>query len=259
MKNLRKYGSQPFDVAVVHGGPGAPGEMAPVARELASVRGILEPLQTATTLEGQVEELKVVLEENAALPVTLIGFSWGAMLGFILCARYPLLVKKLVLVGSGVYDERYAADVTVTRLSRLGEEERVAVLSLAEAMNGPATGDKNTAMARMGELMARVDLYDPLPYDSEILEYRYDIYRVVWRQAAELRKQGEFLALGKRIHCPVVAIHGDYDPHPAAGVKDSLSPVIKDFRFILLAKCGHYPWRERSARDSFYRILKNEV
>ncbi len=54
MKNLRKYGKAPFKVAVIHGGPGAPGEMAPVARELSSVSGVLEPLQTATTIEGQI-------------------------------------------------------------------------------------------------------------------------------------------------------------------------------------------------------------
>jgi pimeloyl-ACP methyl ester carboxylesterase len=65
--------------------------------------------------------------------------------------------------------------------------------------------------------------------------------------------------LGKRIRCPVVAIHGDYDPHPAAGVRDSLAPVIKDFRFILLEKCGHYPWREQGAKDRFYNILKDEI
>jgi len=29
MENLRKYGKSPFSVAVVHGGPGAPGEMPP--------------------------------------------------------------------------------------------------------------------------------------------------------------------------------------------------------------------------------------
>jgi hypothetical protein len=34
MKNLRIYGKAPFNVAVIHGGPGAVGEMAPVAREL---------------------------------------------------------------------------------------------------------------------------------------------------------------------------------------------------------------------------------
>ncbi len=58
MKNLRIYGKAPYNVAVIHGGPGAPGEMAPVSRELASGWGVLEPLQTAESLEGQIEELK---------------------------------------------------------------------------------------------------------------------------------------------------------------------------------------------------------
>jgi hypothetical protein len=33
MNNLRKYGIGPFSVAVIHGGPGASGSMAPVAKE----------------------------------------------------------------------------------------------------------------------------------------------------------------------------------------------------------------------------------
>ncbi len=109
MENLRKYGKAPFGVAVVHGGPGAGGEMAPVARELATDMGILEPIQTAVSLEGQVEELKTVLENNGDLPVTLVGFSWGAWLSFIVAARYPAIIKKVILVGSGPYGEMYAA------------------------------------------------------------------------------------------------------------------------------------------------------
>jgi hypothetical protein len=52
MDNLRKYGREPYTLALIHGGPGAPGEMAPVARELSRAYGVLEPLQTATTLNG---------------------------------------------------------------------------------------------------------------------------------------------------------------------------------------------------------------
>jgi len=80
LKNYRTYGSAPYAVAVVHGGPGAAGEMAPVAQELARGRGVLEPLQTATSLAGQVDELRVTLESHAVPPVVLIGFSWGAWL-----------------------------------------------------------------------------------------------------------------------------------------------------------------------------------
>ncbi len=259
MLNLRKYGSEPYRVAVIHGGPGAPGEMAPVARELSSLMGVLEPLQTAATLEGQVRELQAVLEKNADLPVTLIGFSWGALLSFIFAAQHPSFVKKLILIGSAPYAEKYALNITQTRLSRLSEEEREQALSLMQALNDPASKDKNTPLARLGKLLSRADSYDPLPHDDEMLECQYDVFQGVWEQASKLRSSGKLLELGKKIHCPVVAIHGDYDPHPAEGVKEPLARVLKDFRFILLEKCGHRPWLERNARDRFYNILKEEV
>ncbi|MFC2005615.1 alpha/beta fold hydrolase [Chloroflexota bacterium] len=233
--------------------------MAPVARELSSIKGILEPLQTATSVEGQVQELKVVLEKNGDFPVTLIGFSWGAMLSFIFTAQYPSLVEKLILIGSGTYEDRYAENIMATRLIRLSEVERRESLSLIEILEDPAIEDKNRLMACFSQLMFKADSYDPLPHDSEILEFQYNINKSVWEQAGELRNSGKLLELGRRIHCPVVAIHGDYDPHLSDGVKEPLSRILKDFRFILLEKCGHYPWIERSAKDRFYNILKNEV
>jgi pimeloyl-ACP methyl ester carboxylesterase len=181
------------------------------------------------------------------------------MLSFVLTARHPSLVGKLVLIGSGAYEEKYAASIMETRLSRLGDEEREEALSVMESLDDPAVEDKNTPLARLGELMSRADSYDPLPHDSEILECRYDIYESVWEQAREMRSSGELLALGKGIGCPVVAIHGDYDPHPSEGVRVPLSRVLRDFRFILLEECGHCPWIERSARDRFYDILRSEL
>jgi len=107
--------------------------------------------------------------------------------------------------------------------------------------------------------MSKADSYNPLPHDSEILECQYDIYQSVWEQARELRSSGKLLELGKRIQCPVVAIHGNYDPHLSEGIKKTLSRILKDFRLILLEKCGHRPWIERSARDRFYNILEKEL
>ena len=257
--NLRKYGHEPFSVAVLHGGPGALGEMAPVARELSNTMGILEPLQTAITVELQVRELKAVLEKHAALPLILIGFSWGAILSFIFVARYPSFIKKLILVGSAPYDEKYAANITKTRLSRLTKQEIEQALSLMQILNHSSVADKNTTMAQLGKLLSRADSYNPLPHDDEILECRYDVFQGVWKQAEQLRSSGNLLELGKRIKCPVIAIHGDYDPHPAGGVAEPLSRILNDFRFILLEKCGHRPWLEASARDRFYNILKQEL
>lgn len=259
MENLRKYGKEPFNVAVIHGGPGTPGEIAPVPRELSSIVGVIEPLQTAATLEGQIQELQTVLEENGTVPITLVGHSWGAMLGFIFTARYPLLVKKLILIGGGPFEEKYAVNIFGTILGRLSEEERVETLSLIETLDDPAVKDKNTPMARLVELWTQADSFQPLHRDDEVLEFQYHINRSISAGAEKLRSSGELLELGRKIQCPVVAIHGDYDAHPVEGVKVPLSGILKDFRFILLEKCGHYPWLEQNARDRFYAILKDEI
>ncbi len=259
MKNLRSYGEAPFNVAVIHGGPGAPGEMAPIARRLSSAKGILEPLQDAKTIEGQIGELKDVLESRGDLPVTLIGWSWGAWLSFLFAAHHPKLVRKLILIGSGPFEEKYASDIMKTRLNRLSEEEKREVLSLLRALDDPDVISKSPFLARFGKLVSKADSYDPECHQNEILECQYDTYQNIWEQARDLRRNEKLLEIGKAIRCPVLAIHGDYDPHPFEGVREPLSLLLRDFHFVLLEKCGHKPWIERSAKDVFYEILKREV
>ena len=261
MKNLRVYGKAPYSVAVIHGGPGAPGSIAPVASELSKDIGVLEPLQTKASVEGQVKELHDVLVRYAETPVNLVGHSWGAWLSCIVAARYPEIVKKLILISSGPFEEKYAADITAERLNRLSENERVGVFKLIDVINGDAAGEKDQAMARFGETMAEADTYAPLPPETEPepMPASEEINRKVWAEAQQLRVSGELLEMGWKIKCPVVAIHGDYDPHPAEGVKAPLSRVLKDFRFILLKKCGHEPWREKYARQEFFKVLRDEI
>jgi pimeloyl-ACP methyl ester carboxylesterase len=258
LKNIRKYGNPPFTVACIHGGPGAPGEMAPVAMEISHICGTLEPLQTSTSIEEQLHELLTVLNKHGDLPITLIGHSWGAWLSFIFAARYPSLVKKLILIGSGPFEEKYASKIMKTRLSRLNKEEKLKVHALEKALLYPRQ-DNKVALSQLGKLLSKADSFDPLPSIGEEIEVQPDIYQKVWKEASELRRSGKLLELGKQIQCPVIAIHGDYDPHPYEGIKQPLSQMVEDFRFILLKNCGHTPWMERTARDSFYEVLKKEL
>lgn len=259
MDKVRAYGPGPFGIAVVHGGPGAPGEMAPVARELCTCAGILEPLQSASSIQGQVEELKDVLDRHAVLPVTLIGHSWGAWLCCILASRHPDVAKKLILVSSGPFEDSYAGSILQTRLSRLNASDKQdALLLMAKLETGKAVGRED--IARFGDLVSKADSFesedvvctDELPFNPEV-------FRAVWNEADRLRRSGGLLSLARGITCPVVAIHGDHDPHPARGVSEPLSRALRDFRFVLLERCGHYPWRERFAKDEFYSILKEEL
>jgi pimeloyl-ACP methyl ester carboxylesterase len=262
--NVRRFGEVPYKIVVVHGGPGAPGGMAPVAEELGKTRGVLEPLQTAASISGQVQELRAVLDEHGDIPVTLIGWSWGAWLCFITASRHPGVVTKLILVGSGPFEEKYARGIAGTRLSRLRPKDRSEFEALAKALGRlegrPAhhRDSKSTpaALARLGELTRMTDSYDPLPILPPGGKVDIDVYRSVWAEAQELRRSGGLLGLAGGIRCPVIAIHGDYDPHPYEGVKIPLAKVLPDFRFFLLKKCGHYPWTEREARDRFFQLLR---
>ena len=257
MNNLRTYGDAPYRVAVIHGGPGAPGEMAPVARELSPNIGVLEPLQTADSINGQVAELKNVLEKSGNPPITLIGFSWGGWLSFIFAARHPSMVKKLIFVSSGPFDEKYVAQIMETRFKHLNADEKNEALLLFSTLDSACM--KGNRFIRFGELMDKADSFDSLPHDSETLPGNPDIYQKVWAEASKIRRSRKLLNLGKMIRCPVVAIHGDYDPHPAVGVQEPLSRVLQDFRFILLEKCGHHPWFERQAKQQFYDVLGKEI
>jgi pimeloyl-ACP methyl ester carboxylesterase len=259
MKNLRIYGKAPFTIAIVHGGPGAPGEVAPVAQELAQTYGVLEPLQTKSTVDGQVQELKDVLQEYGTPPIILIGYSWGAWLCYILTAQQSALVKKLILISSGPFEVSYATNISNTRLSRLTEQERAVNESLLAMLFDPAVKNKNDLWAKIATYFPKTDSFDPLPKKSSVIAFQYNIYETVWPEAAELRKSSKLLELGKKIQCPVVAIHGDYDPHPAEGVKKPLITVLKDFRFMLIKNCGHKPWIEHQAQEKFYEILKEEL
>lgn len=244
----------------MHGGPGASGDMAPVARELARWRGVLEPLQTRDSIRGQVEELREIVERHGEPPLHIVGWSWGAWLGYLFAARYPPLVDRLILVAGGPFEEQYVPEIARTRLERLGDDERAELEAIEDALSRPDTPDRDALLARVGALFERTDAWDAVPTDErEPEEVDFHIFQSVWSEAAAMRASGELLNAGRGIRCEVVAFHGDHDPHPARGVRDPLRTVLERFRFVPIERCGHKPWTERAARETFFRLLQNEL
>lgn len=263
MTDPGKYGKGPYRIAVIHGGPGAAGYMAPVARYVSRHRGTLEPYQTKRTIAGQIEELADVLNEHGALPVVLIGHSWGAFLSFIFAVRHPTLVRKIILVGCPPFEERYAAGIDETRLARLDAANRKKLTALQAALSDPDQMSKNVIFSRFGRLMSLVDSVALIPGGgkNELADvvYDFEIHRQVWGEAGKLRETGELLNMAKNIRCPVIAVHGDRDPHPLEGVREPLERTLREFRITVLKDCGHYPWLELGAVEAFYGLLSEEL
>jgi pimeloyl-ACP methyl ester carboxylesterase len=174
--------------------------------------------------------------------VVLVGFSWGAWLGFLFAAGYLEMVKKLVFISAGAFESQYNKNLMRIRLNRLDHQDRTEAESLM-ALIRSGRGD-NATLGRFGKLMTIVDSFDADPHESEPVVPDMQIYQSIEPEASGLRETGELIRCADRIKCPVVAIHGDYDPHPPEGVEKPLSERLHDFKMIHFEKCGHAPWIE---------------
>lgn len=253
-----KYGIEPFRIVLIHGGPGAAGSLSSLANGLSQKFNVIEAIQTKTTIYGLISELKKILSKKSQSPVVLIGHSWGAWLSYIFASKHPDFVSKLILISAGAFEETYNIDLHSTRLNRLSEDEQKEVLSIIEKLNEINTINKDSYFARFGELMSKADSYNPVPLKDEV-QFNAKIFNKVWKEAENLRKSGKLIKMGQKIKCPVIAIHGMYDPHPVNGVEIPLQKVINNFKIFKLQKCGHTPWKEIDAKNEFYSILIKEL
>jgi pimeloyl-ACP methyl ester carboxylesterase len=220
---------------------------------------ILEPLQTGMSLDALVDELRTVLEGEAEVPVVLVGSSWGAMFGSMFAAAHPALVRKLILIGSGPFEESYAAQIRPRRLGRLVPHKRQRAKDVLDSLDSMAADEMELPLTDLFHLFNEADAYDPVTLDIGHIGIYVEQHLVVWEEARQVRASGQLLEMVNEVECPVVAIHGEHDPHPAAGVREPLAARLEDFKFILLKNCGHIPFIEKQAREEFLEILLQEI
>jgi pimeloyl-ACP methyl ester carboxylesterase len=72
-----------------------------------------------------------------------------------------------------------------------------------------------------------------------------------------LQADGTYPRTFSAVKSPVLMLHGDYDPHPGAMIRDSLKPLISQLEYQELKQCGHNPWLERHARNKFFSTMKD--
>ena len=215
---FRSYGPDVAPtVIVLHGGPGAPGSAAGLARAIADPWRVLEPWQRGDSVAAHVSDLRSFADEHCSRPV-LVGHSWGAMLALAYAAIHP--VRAIAMVCSGTWD-----------LASRGEFERLLAAGV------------------------RYDV-DPLA-DEGASEFDRHECEVTWADMVRLQGEGVYPAAFAAIHAPVVMLHGADDPHPGAMIRDSLRPYLPQLEYSEIPRCGHYPWRERHARDDFIARLRD--
>lgn len=255
---VREYGDRGPEVIVLHGGPGAIGQAAPLARALAGDFRVFEPWQRPSggarlTVAAHVADLhSLVAECLTARRPALVGHSWGAMLALAYAAEHPGEAGPLVLVGCGTFDTESRTLLEQTVESRLdeGTSQRFEQLEAEER-------DADEYARRGFELLRPVYAYD---IDESLLEPAESVdiraQRETWDDMVRLQTEGVYPAAFARIGSPVFMVHGETDPHPGVAIRDSLAPFLDDLEYRELPRCGHEPWLERHAREEFLAIVR---
>ncbi len=254
---VRTYGSGGPTVIVIHGGPGAPGSMAPVARELSRDFTVLEPLQRGSggeplTVARHVADLHEVIESRCggARPA-LVGHSWGANLALAYAAEHPGSASAIVLVCSGTWDQ-----ATRARMQEIMEERTTDELRTRLERVSSEISDPDEALRLRAQLKLSLYAYELLDIKDETISIDARSNKETWDDLVRLQYAGVYPAAFAAIQSPVLMIHGSHDPHPGAMIRDSLLPHIRHLEYLELDRCGHEPWRERHAREEFFAVLR---
>ncbi|MDJ0976219.1 MAG: alpha/beta hydrolase [Planctomycetota bacterium] len=253
---VRTYGEGPGPVVLVHGGPGAPGYLAPLARRLAQHFSVFEPLQRA----GGAEPLSVarhVADMAEALPakVVLVGHSWGAMLALSFAAAHPERVMGLVLVGCGTYDPDSRAAYQAAMAERLGDELLLRVAELQADLDAAADDEAAQVFAELGWIASAAQRHDAVLSEDEVVAYDPRGYQETWRDVLRLQVEGIEPAAFERIRVPVLMLHGAEDPHPGRATFEVLRRHMPQLVYEEFSACGHEPWLERHAAEAFFASL----
>jgi pimeloyl-ACP methyl ester carboxylesterase len=252
----RFYGASGPHVVVLHGGPGAPGYMAPVARELSHRFRVIEPFQRGgdyerLTVARHVADLHELIETFCGdQRPALVGHSWGAMLALAYAAAHPGCAACLALIGCGTVDSAARDRLRVIRNQRMGEDLIRRVERLDER-----TSDPDERLRKMGRMMQRADSYDLIPGTDETIRYDARAFEQSWADMLRLQETGIFPAAFEEIHSPVIMLHGTFDPHPGKMIRASLQPYLPQLEYREWDRCGHYPWLEKAVQKEFYAAL----
>lgn len=248
----------PSGMVVLHGGPGAHHDyLLPQLLCLAEHRRALFYDQrgggrsktddrTPITWETHVADCAAVIAERAPGPLTLVGYSWGALLALLYtiesaAGRAGPMPRRLILINpapvSRTYRHRFEAELAARQRS-----PEIAAMRAALDTSGLRAQDPAAYQQRIFELSVAGYFADPTRA-RDLTPFRVTgrVQQSTWESLGEF----DLTPALRTLRIPTLVIHGRQDPIPfasAEGIAEALQA-----RTCWLDDCGHVPYVERPA------------
>jgi proline iminopeptidase len=233
------------DVAVMlHGGPGAshdylrPGfdAVAVAGRrrlfyydQRGSGRSSLAPGQLPADWRTHVADLDGVRRHLGGAPLTLVGYSWGALLAMLYAIEHPRDVARLALISPAPAAARERAEAK-DRLAEMGR--RPSVQALRERLD-PSDRRNRFALAVAGYFAHPERAVDLTPF-----VVKQSAEDAVWKSLGDYDLRPQLADLG----LPAFLAHGEVDPIPVATARATAEALGAEM--VAIPDCGHVPYVE---------------
>jgi pimeloyl-ACP methyl ester carboxylesterase len=238
-------------VVLLHGQPGTGASWEPVSRQLDAEYRVLAPdrpgygssPEPARGLADNADIVAAFIRQRAAAPATVVAHSWSGGVAVLLGARYPELVRSLVLVGAACTPD------SVNALDRLltvpGVGDALTVVGLA-GIGGMFPRLRPLARHAPDRLRARIE--SALPDEGVTGGDQGSLGRhrrtFMIEQRALLDELDLVIGSLASVTVPVEVVAGQWDlvVPPRAAV--TLARAIPGARLTLVARAGHFVARD---------------
>lgn len=249
--------SAPY-IALLHGGPGSSGPIQGLFEMLQPHGRIFIIQQAESTITDLLDHMLAKIKGVSDSKWILIGHSWGAWLAGLFAAKFPERVMKVILIGSGPLENKYTESINKSRLQRLSPEQKPIFKDCLKELQTKGNTNLSNTLAVLQNLTWLTDNFQPLPAYHVIYDVDPNQFMTLSSEIGQWRIKGTLLHHFQQIRCPVISIHGDYDPHPVEGIAKPMSNHLNFVQHII-PYCGHTPWIEEKSRMRFEAILAESL
>jgi 3-oxoadipate enol-lactonase len=226
-------------VVLVHGLGGTSNNWTPVMGALARHRAIRPDLpgsgrsakvEGALTIERYVDCVKAVCDRLGVTRAHFAGHSLGTIVCFHLAARFPQLVRSLVLFGPLLAPPEAARPNIAARGAKARSEGVAGMQAIAEAIVQAATSTDTRAHKPVTVALVRESLMrqDPEGYARSC-------------EALAAAQPVDTAA----IKCPTLLVTGEDDAVAPPQTVRSIGDRIAGSRVVVYPRCGHWTTYER--------------
>jgi proline iminopeptidase len=246
-------------LVLLHGGPGAHHDyLLPQMLELARRRDVLLYDQrgggrsktddrTPITWQTHVADLTRVLAELHEGPLTLVGYSWGAMLAMLYAIeaaahRAAPAPQRLVLISPAPISRGWRGEFEA-EFARRQQGAVIGGLRRELQDSGLRERDPEAFRQRSFELSVAGYFADPTRvHDLTPFRVTGRVQQSVWESLGDFDLRA---ALGG-LRIPTLVVHGREDPIPLASAQACAAALGAEG--VWLEDCGHVPYVEQAAR-----------